>query len=122
MQWNDHDGAPEKGTKLCTLDELPEDEGRELVVGEGESKWPFRMFIVRRGDDVFGYVNSCPHQHIPLNYFPDRFVSADKQHIMCANHAALFNFENGHCVLGPCAGQSLQQIPLTLRNGEVVVG
>lgn len=128
MQWKDHDGAPEDGTELCTLDEIDNEAGKELVFygghdgGDGGNKWPFRMFVVRRGDDAWGYVNTCPHQHIPLNYFPDRFVSADKQFIMCANHAALFNFDDGRCVSGPCAGQSLQRVPITVRDGVVCVG
>ncbi len=128
MRWKDHDGAPEEGTELCTLDEIEDEAGKELVIregrdgGEGDAKWPFRMFIVRRGDDVWGYINTCPHQHIPLNYFPDRFVSHDKQFIMCSNHGALFNFDDGYCVSGPCAGESLERVPLTVRDGVVQVG
>ena len=122
MQWKDHDGAPEEGTELCMLDEIEDEAGKELVLGHGDTKWPFRMFVVRRGGDVWGYVNTCPYQHIPLNYFPDRFVSADKQFIMCGNHAARFNFDDGYCVSGPCAGQSLQRVPVTVRDGVVRVG
>ncbi len=122
MEWKDHDGAPEEGTELCKLDEIENEAGKELVMGDSDTKWPFRMFVVRRGDDAWGYVNTCPHNHIPLNYFPDRFVSAEKQFIMCANHAACFNFDDGYCVSGPCAGQSLQRVPLTVRDGVVLVG
>lgn len=122
MQWKDHDGAPAEGTELCTLDEIGNEAGKELVIGDGDEKWPFRMFVVRRGDDAWGYVNTCPHQHIPLNYFPDRFVSADKQLIRCSDHAALFNFDDGYCVSGPCAGESLQHVPVSVRDGVVRVG
>lgn len=125
VQWKDHAGAPDEGTELCRLDEIEDEAGKELVIGEGAAKCRFsmfRMFVVRRGDDVWGYVNTCPHQHIPLNYFPHRFVSADKQFIMCANHAACFNFDDGYCVSGPCAGQSLQRVPVTVRDGVVRVG
>ena len=125
MRSNDnhrHDGAPEKGTPLCALDDIENETGKELVIGDENEKWPFRMFVVRKGDDVWGYVNSCPHQHIPLNYFPDRFVSHDKQFIMCANHAALFNFDDGYCVSGPCAGETLQRIPVTVVDGKLVAG
>ena len=123
-QWNDHDGAPEVGTTLCELDDIDNESGKELVIdkgGDGGDKWPFRMFVVRRGDEVWGYVNSCPHQHIPLNYFPDRFVSQDKQFIMCANHAALFNFDDGYCISGPCAGETLQRVPIDVRDGKLVI-
>lgn len=122
QQWTDHDGAPEEGTELCALDTIADGTGKEVVVGDDETTWPFRMFVVRRGDDVWGYVNTCPHQHIPLNYFPDRFVSADEQFIMCANHGALFGFDDGYCVSGPCAGESLQRVPVKIRDDLVVVG
>lgn len=135
VNWTDHENAPAHGTKLCELAQLELDAGKELVIGKGDSRgagngdgrgadavWPFRMFVVRRGDRVWGYVNTCPHQHIPLNYFPDRFVSADKQFVLCANHGALFNFDDGQCVAGPCVGESLQQVPLTVRDGTVIIG
>ena len=60
MQWKDHDGAPDEGTVLCMLDEIEDEAGKELVIGEDDTKWPFRMFVVRRGDDAWGYVNTCP--------------------------------------------------------------
>lgn len=124
MNWTDHENAPSRGTALCKLDELEPDAGKELVLHDssGDAVWPFRMFIVRRDDSVWGYVNTCPHQHIPLNYFPDRFVSADKQFVLCANHGALFNFDDGECVAGPCVGKALQQVPLTVRDGTVTIG
>ena len=125
MQWKDHDGAPAIGAELCALDDIEDENGIELIIPKRrgkDDKWPFRMFVVRKGDHVWGYVNSCPHQHIPLNYFPDRFVSHDKQFIMCANHAALFNFDDGYCVSGPCAGETLQPIPVTVVDGKLVVG
>ena len=51
-----------------------------------------------------------------------KFVSHDKQFIMCANHAALFNFDDGYCVSGPCAGQSLQPVAITVRDGQLEIG
>ena len=123
MNWTDHKNAPERGTELCKLQELDPDAGQELVVKSGaDPGWPFRMFVVRRGEDVWGYVNTCPHQHIPLNYFPDRFVSQDEQFIQCANHGALFNFDDGKCIAGPCVGETLQRVPLAIRDGVVTVG
>jgi nitrite reductase/ring-hydroxylating ferredoxin subunit len=127
VNWSDHENAPRRGTELCKLDEIEPDAAKELVIADGDGRgadavWPFRMFIVRRGERVWGYVNTCPHQHIPLNYFPDRFVSEDKQSILCANHGALFNFDDGLCVAGPCVGRSLQQVPIAVRDGVVSIG
>jgi nitrite reductase/ring-hydroxylating ferredoxin subunit len=34
-------------------------------------------------------------------------------------HGALFRPEDGFCVSGPCAGESLKQLKLELRDGAV---
>ena len=89
------------------------------MFGESESKWPFRMFVVRRGGEVRGFVNTCPHLHLTLNYFPDRFVTHDKAYILCANHGAVFNHDDGHCITDPCAGQDLEPVPVAIEEGMV---
>ncbi len=39
---------------------------------------------------------------------------------MCAAHGALFDIATGRCVLGPCLGDALTPVPLTLQaNGEI---
>ena len=62
------------------------------------------IFAVRQGDVVRVWVNSCPHVGTPLDWTPDRFMSRDGQHIICATHGALFSTETGDCTLGPCRG------------------
>ncbi len=104
---------------LCSLDELGDPASRGFSVQWGESR--LEMFVVRRGDEVFGYRNHCPHTGAPLDWAPDDFLDADGKFIQCAMHGALFNVDNGYCVLGPCAGQSLSRVPLRLRAGLVVL-
>ena len=41
---------------------------------------------------------------------PDQFLDPSNSLIQCATHGALFLIENGECVAGPCAGQSLTAI------------
>jgi nitrite reductase/ring-hydroxylating ferredoxin subunit len=104
---------------LCRLDELGDPASRGFSLRLGETR--LEMFVVRRGDDLVGYRNNCPHTGAPLDWSPDQFLDADDKFIQCAMHGALFTVENGYCVLGPCAGQSLQRIPLQLRAGVVTV-
>tara|TARA_A100001037_G_C15125441_1_gene625919 strand:- start:456 stop:713 length:258 start_codon:yes stop_codon:yes gene_type:complete len=79
------------------------------------------MFVVRRGEDVFGYVNICPHARTPLDWTPDQFLTRDKTNLLCATHGAQFRIEDGFCVAGPCPGASLIPVPIAISDGDVVI-
>ena len=81
-----------------------------------------RLFMaVRRGDRVFVYVNACPHVGTPLDFEPGRFLNLERTHILCTNHGALFRFDDGFCVSGPCAGKHLQPAPAVVRSGILLL-
>ena len=117
MSWTTHEQAPALGTPLCPLAEVPDGEGREFTFGV--EPFPFRIFLVRRESEVWGYVNSCPHNRTPLNFHPDKFVTYDKTHILCSTHFALFEYDDGFCIAGPCAGQALESVPVELQEGMI---
>ncbi len=77
------------------------------------------IFVVRQGDSVFGYLNSCPHTGGPLDWTPDRFLDLDGRYIQCAMHAALFRVEDGRCIAGPCNGDRLTPVPVEVDAGVV---
>jgi nitrite reductase/ring-hydroxylating ferredoxin subunit len=106
-------------TVVCQLDALNDPDSRGLVMGvNGQLR---DVFIVRLGQQVFAYLNSCPHTGAPLDWMPDQFLSLDKDYIQCATHAALFRITDGYCVAGPCAGDRLTSVPVAVDAGEVVV-
>ena len=107
---------PEAGTVLCALSDLDPTGAKGLNLG-GTG-----IFVVRNGDDVFGYVNSCPHTGAPLDMRAGKFLNLEKTHILCANHGTLFDQETGFCRHGPCVGESLEKIPLILRDGALYLG
>lgn len=102
---------------LCRLEDIPDGEGRGFEQPDGED-----IFVVRQGAKVFGYVNSCPHAASPLDWVENQFMNLDKSRILCATHGAEFRVEDGHCVLGPCIGDSLESVPVSIREGCVVLG
>jgi nitrite reductase/ring-hydroxylating ferredoxin subunit len=104
---------------ICRLDDLGESGSRGFSIGAGD--WPLRGFVVRSNDQVRGYVNSCPHARHPLNFQPNQFLTMDGALILCASHGALFEKLTGYCVVGPCAGQSLQTLPLEVSDGYVML-
>ena len=76
---------------------------------------------MRRGGQVFVYVNSCPHIGTPLDWAPDRFLSADGSRIVCATHGAEFSIEDGVCVRGPCLGDRLEPVMIQIKDGIILV-
>jgi nitrite reductase/ring-hydroxylating ferredoxin subunit len=41
---------------------------------------------------------------------------------MCAHHSAMFRFEDGLCVDGPCQGASLIRFPLRVKGRQIFNG
>ena len=101
------------------LDEIEDPGCREFSIGGGD--WPFKGFVVRRGDEVFAYQNFCVHLGHPLNWMPDRFLTKDLTAIMCASHGAVYEIDTGLCFAGPCLGKELIKVELAVRDGVVYV-
>ena len=103
------------GIFLCRLDEIgdPGSKGFEKIDGQED------FFVVRRGDAVFGYRNSCPHYGAPLDWKPDAFLSFEKDSILCSMHGALFTIDEGMCIDGPCPGQALESVNVDIRDGQL---
>lgn len=108
---------PAAGTRLCALDELPDPGSKGFRYREGRAL--FSGFLVRIGEEVRGYVDSCPHAGWPLSALPDRYLTREADAILCSGHGALFRPLDGACVAGPCAGMSLTRWPVTIRDGAV---
>ena len=104
---------------LCSLAELEETGSRGFAVGEGD--WPLRGFLVKTETGVAAYVNYCPHAGHPLNFRPHKFLTSDRNLILCSSHGALFARDNGLCIAGPCGGQSLTAVPVEVRSGYVLL-
>ncbi len=109
---------PPAGTRLCPLADLADPGARGFVFREGESL--FMGFVVRREGEVLGYVDRCPHAGLPLAIMPNRYLTREKDLILCGAHGALFRFD-GLCVAGPCAGAKLWPWPVRVEGDAVLV-
>lgn len=118
-EWKALPFAPKPGDVLCDLSEVPEDGGKEVMLGEGD--YSFRIVVLRWSGGVRAYRNRCPHTHIPMNYEADTFHVLDGEVLMCAHHGAKFHISSGDCFDGPCEGSQLTSIPAIVREGLVLV-
>ncbi|WP_246709491.1 Rieske (2Fe-2S) protein [Bradyrhizobium sp. 6(2017)] len=71
------------------------------------------------GNDYFGYVNRCPHDSAWLNIGSGEFFSPDRSFLRCGRHGARFEIDTGVCIDGPCNGQALEPVALTVIDGDV---
>lgn len=102
--------------RLCALADLADPGTRGFRFREGSRL--FAGFVLREGEAVRGFVDSCPHAGWPLAALDDRYLTRDARHILCAGHGALFRLD-GACVAGPCAGERLSDWPVEVVDGQV---
>ncbi|MEQ5807822.1 Rieske 2Fe-2S domain-containing protein [Alteromonas sp. NFXS44] len=102
-------------TRLCGFHDIPEGEARGFLYLEGHPQ----IFVVRRENQLYGYLNQCPHNLIPMEFKKDHFLNADKSKIICFAHGAHFEIQTGYCDKGICQGDYLTAIELTIEDGQV---
>jgi len=102
---------------LCQLADIPDGKSKGFLPLDRED----RVFAVRRGEQVYVYMNACPHEWISLEFARDRFLGNADQDIVCYAHGAHFNIETGHCFHGPCASRDLIKVPHRISDGRVII-
>lgn len=101
---------------VCSVHDVADESAREFQVDDQS------VVVVKFDGQFHAYLNWCPHLGIELNFMPDQFMDDEGRFLVCANHGALFEPENGQCLSGPCSGDSLTAVPLEVRGEEIWVG
>jgi nitrite reductase/ring-hydroxylating ferredoxin subunit len=109
---------PPRLRALCRVDDLQDGASKGFPPPPGGFTG---VFAVREGKEIHVYVNSCPHIGTPLDWLPDRFLSADGSLIVCATHGAEFRITDGQCVRGPCFGERLERVTTEIKDGILYV-
>ena len=104
-------------TFLCQIEGLADPGTKNVVLGEGEDE--LDIIIVQCAGTRHAYINCCPHQFIPLETFPNHFLTADKKQMVCSGHGARFALTTGECVYGPCFGRSLTRLVIEEKDGAI---
>lgn len=116
----DNPAQPAPGTRLCGLGDVGDPGAKGFLFRDGEML--FLGFVVRRGGEVTGFVDRCPHAAMPLALIGDRYLTGEGDLILCASHGALFRPGDGTCVAGPCAGKALTPWPVRIEGGAILAG
>lgn len=109
---------------ICATTDISNRQGKAFSLlreGEDGTLTPWRIFVVRWGKQVYGYVNRCPHQGVNLDFESNRFIEPFSKTIVCGKHGSQFELETGRCIEGPCLGQSLEPVDVVIIDGDICV-
>ena len=76
-------------------------------------------FVVRYNGRPYGYVNSCAHVPVELDWQEGDFFDLTREYLICATHGAHYDPATGLCHMGPCKGRSLQPLDVVERDGNI---
>ena len=117
--WRRHQQAPAPGTTLGRVAEIEDPGVRVLSFGTGRQV--FSMLLVRRGEAVRAFLDACPHVWLPLSWRGGSLLSEDGARLVCSNHFAEFDADDGSPVSGP-ADCGLDPIPVRVEAGAIMMG
>ena len=123
QHWFDLPRAPLPGTALGSVHALPDSQATlfALDTGGGEAQ-PFRLLLLRDGEQVRAFVNRCPHFGVPLAAKQSLLISKPGTSITCNVHYARFRWSDGVCESGECVGEGLITVPLTISaDGQLTI-
>jgi nitrite reductase/ring-hydroxylating ferredoxin subunit len=109
---------------ICNLDDIPSRRARAFQLlrrdADGAER-TFSIFVVRWGTRVFGYINQCPHGAVNLDWERNQFLDPSGLRLMCGKHGALFEIGTGRCVDGPCRGEKLTPVDVSVIEGDICI-
>ncbi len=105
--------------KLTELIDVPIDQWSEHTL---QTENGYTSVMIKRGHtDWVAFINECPHQGRRMDYAENAFLETPDQQLVCPAHGATFDAGTGFCTSGPCAGQSLTQLKISLDDKAVFV-
>lgn len=108
------------GQRLLSEADLGDPDAQSVVLGEGTDR--LDVVVSRVAGGLAAYVNECPHAFTPLETFDGRFLDRnDASILVCSTHGARFRQADGTCIAGPCAGARLIPVPVTVKDGFIVI-
>lgn len=95
---------------VCKTEQVNERDARSFDTTRGE------VIVAQRDGQFYAYINRCPHLGVSLEFQDQQFMDMDREFLICANHGALFQVDNGECVFGPCKNQALKPVMIEVHS------
>lgn len=102
---------------LCEINELSHLKTKAIY----STLYQKKVIVLLFDQQIYAWLDACPHyvQATPMSWKSDHYLSEDKKFIQCFAHGALFDFQTGHCIKGPCIGQKLTEVKIAIVNNQL---
>jgi nitrite reductase/ring-hydroxylating ferredoxin subunit len=110
--------TPADGDRIAALSAVPDDTTFLFTVRDDEAEEREAILVRLADGHVAAWLNYCQHfTHISL----DKGSGAPMRdgELVCANHGAYFEADTGYCTFGPCEGAYLNELAVTVDDGDV---
>lgn len=104
------------GLKIAPLATLAD----VLVIDLEQGGKRVSLLLTRRGASVSAFLNRCPHAGYPLQRADGRVLVQERRYLVCGAHGASFDLTTGACAGGPCNGEGLTPVAVTVIGDDVV--
>ncbi len=94
---------------LAPLEDVPE--GGALVV-EG-------VLLTRCKGAISAFRNRCPHAGFSFARADGSVIVQERRYLVCPVHGASFDLKSGVCAGGPCNGEGLSPVAITICEGQI---
>jgi nitrite reductase/ring-hydroxylating ferredoxin subunit len=108
----------DQNQRICHISDVADGQPRGFAhFGHRE-----KVIVLRKNGQLHAYRDACPHYEggTPMAWKSDAYLNGDGTYLACHSHGALFEMETGVCVAGPCLGQKLTRVEITvMAQGDV---
>lgn len=105
--------------RLCHMADVVEGSSRGFSVTEAGGRRTC-VFVVKRGGQVWAYVDLCPHLQAPMAWRKDAYLNGEGTRIVCSAHGALFDISTGRGISGPALGLELTSVPIEVNDEGMI--
>ncbi len=104
--------------RIAAVDDVPTDSTYLFTLREDESGEEREAILVRSDGELHAWLNYCQHY---TNINIDKGSGAEMRNgeLICTNHGAYFESDSGYCNHGPCKGAYLNEIDISIEDGDV---
>jgi nitrite reductase/ring-hydroxylating ferredoxin subunit len=115
---------PAAAYAICAVGDIPNrrTRGFHLLRRDPDgTDHPWHIVVIRWDRKLYAYANVCPHQGVHLDWEREQFLDGAGERLVCGKHGAMFDVATGECVDGPCRGDRLEPVRLSVLDGDICV-